>query len=276
MDSQKMELLKVKLEVTANIQNSSAPEDVEKALKTVMRAGEMLLVSGAEVSRVEDTMRRILLNFKFSDAQAFVIPGMMILAVETGQQASKTVIKRVSGSSYHLGKVSLINSLSRELASTEMTVDEFHNRLEDIDKVPPYDTKLVIAAAGIGSFAFTYIINANIHASFVALFVGMLVFAVTVFLRRNKVSKILVKMLAGLLSFVFAYVAIEFLSDQRFVLEMVVFGSIIPHLPGMALVSSMRDVMGGDLVSGSIGLVDTLAMTGALATGVFVGYSFLM
>ena len=271
-----MELIKAGLEAAPVAGEPSAPEDIEKALKTVMWAGEILLTSGAEVSRVEDTMRRILLNFKFSDAQAFVIPGMLILTVETGEQASKTVIKRVSGGGYHLGKVSLINSLSRELATSEMTVAEFHRRLEEIDKVQPYDSKLMIAGASVGSFAFTYIINANIYASFVALFVGALVFAIIVALRRNKVSKILQKMLAGLLSFVFAYFAIELLGDQRFVLEMVVFGSIIPHLPGMALVSAMRDIMGGDLVSGSIGLVDTLAMAGALATGVFVGYSFLM
>jgi len=38
----------------------------------------------------------------------------------------------------------------------------------------------------------------------------------------------------------------------------------------------MRDIMEGDLVSGSIGLVDSIAVAGSLAAGVLVGYSFLM
>ena len=276
MNSENLNLSTVEIEENAAILELPPPEDIEKAMKAVIWAGEILLISGAEVSRVEDTMRRILLNFKFSDVQAFAIPGMLILTVESNYQASKTIVKRVSGGAYHLGKVSLINSLSRELANGNMTVAEFHSRLEEIDKVQPYKNKVVIAAAGVGSFAFTYIINANIYASVAALIVGALVYSIIVFFRRNKVSKILVRMCAGLLSFIFAYFVTEIIGDPRIVLEMVVFGSIIPHLPGMSLVSSMRDVMGGDLVSGSIGLVDTLAMAGALATGVFVGYSFLM
>jgi len=250
--------------------------DVEKAIKTAIYAGEIMLVSGAEGSRVEDTMRRILLNLKFVDAQVFVMPGMLIVTVECGHQASKTVIKRISGANHHLGKVALINNLSRELAVREMSIDEFHERLDIIDNEPSYSNWIKIPSAGLGSFAFTYIINANIQASFAALFVSAFVYAVAILLRHNKVSRILVSVLAGLMCFVLTYFAIEFFSDPRLVLEMVVFGSIIPHLPGVSLVSSMRDIMEGDLVSGSIGLVDSIAVAGSLAAGVLVGYSFLM
>ena len=249
--------------------------DIEKALKTVIYAGEIMLVSGAEVSRVEDTVRRILLNFGFLDAQVFVIPGMMVVTVECGEDSSRTVIKRISGGGQHLGKVSLINSLSREFAERNMSVDEFNERLEKISNEPSYKKWVIITAAGVGSFAFTYIVNADITASFVALFVGAFVYAVSTLLRHYKVSRVLVNVLAGLLCFVAAYFVIALLNNPPLV-EMVVFGAIIPHLPGVSLVSAMRDIMEGDLVSGSIGLVGAVTVAGSLAAGVLVGHSFLM
>ena len=249
--------------------------DIEKALKTVIYAGEIMLVSGAEVSRVEDTVRRILLNFGFMDAQVFVMPGMLIVTVESGENTSKTVIKRISGGSQHLGKVSLINSLSREFAERNMSIDEFNSRLDRIYNEPSYKNWVMIVAAGVGSFAFTYIVNADITASFVALFVGALVYAVSMLLRHYKVSRVLMNVLSGLLCFVAAYFVITLLNNPP-LMEMVVFGAIIPHLPGVSLVSAMRDIMEGDLVSGSVGLVDAVAVAGSLAAGVLVGYSFLM
>ncbi|MCL2618211.1 MAG: threonine/serine exporter family protein, partial [Defluviitaleaceae bacterium] len=218
---------------------------------------------------------RILLNFGFTDAQVFVMPGMLVVTVESGSLVSKTVVKRISGGTPHLGKMSMVNALSRELATHSMSIDEFRRRLEEISNVPSYKDWVMIVAAGTGSFAFTYIINADIAASFASLFVGSFVYAVTKLLRRHNVSRVLVNVLAGLLCIVTANFVIS-LSGMPLLPEMVVFGSIIPHLPGVSLVSSMRDIMQGDLVSGSIGLVDVLAVAGSLAAGVLVGYSFLI
>ena len=234
-----------------------------------------MIVSGAEASRAEDTVRRMLLNFGFIDAQVFVMPGMLVVTVECGEHACKTIVKRINGGSQHLGKVSLINSLSREFAERNMSIDEFSERLDRINNEPSYKNWVVIASAGTGSFAFTYIINADLTASFVALFVGAFVYAVSMLLRHYKVSRVLVNVLAGLLCFVAAYYVIAMLQDPP-LLEMVVFGAIIPYLPGVSLVSAMRDVMEGDLVSGSIGMVDAVAVAGSLAAGALVGYSFLM
>ena len=279
MDTEKTEIEAADVEVAESesaCRTCPADIDIEKALKTVAHTGEIMLVSGGEASRVEDTVRRILLNFGFMDAQVFVIPGMLIVTVECGENASRTVIKRISGGNTHLGKVSLINSLSRELATHNMSIDEFLKRLDKINNEPSYKNWITITAAGTGSFAFTYIINADILASFVALFVGALVYAVTTLLRHYNVSRVLVNVLVGLMGFVFSYFAIEMINKPGILVEVVVFGSIIPHLPGVSLVSSLRDIMDGDLVSGSIGLVDAVSVAGALAVGVLVGYSFMV
>ena len=278
MDTEKVETEAMVVEVAEPAQVCPLDVDIEKALKTVVQAGEIMLVSGAEASRVEDTVRRILLNLGFADAQVFVMPGMLIVTVDCGRQSSRTVIKRISGGNPHLGKVSLVNSLSRDLAmtNTNMSIDEFHNRLEKISNEPFYKSWMIVIAAGIGSFAFTYLFNADIIASFIALLVGTFVYAVTMFLDSHNVPRVLVKVLAGLICIVAAYFAIDLLNDPQVLLEMVVFGSIIPHLPGVSLVSSMRDIMEGDLVSGSIGLVDAVSVAGALAAGVLVGYSFFV
>ncbi len=50
--------------------------------------------------------------------------------------------------------------------------------------------------------------------------------------------------------------------------DKIVIGSIVPLLPGIALTTSIRDLFGGDYLSGAIHLLDALLTAMCIALGV--------
>ena len=60
----------------------------EQTLSAVLDAGELLLTSGAEAARVEDTMRRLARAYGFVRADVLTITASMAVTVRTADAAS--------------------------------------------------------------------------------------------------------------------------------------------------------------------------------------------
>ena len=65
-------------------------EQEEQILCAILDAGETLLVSGAEVARVEDTIRRMALAYGFVRTDVLSITASMIVTAWTARGATLT------------------------------------------------------------------------------------------------------------------------------------------------------------------------------------------
>ena len=52
-------------------------------------------------------------------------------------------------------------------------------------------------------------------------------------------------------------------------------GAIMPMLPGVSFMTSIRDLTDGDYIAGAVRLIDTLLVTGGIAMGVGLFYLLL-
>ena len=248
--------------------------DIDRVIRSVMHAGEIMLVCGAEASRVEDTMRRLLLNFDFKDAYVFAVPMMIILTAECVDGQSRTVIKRVTQGRYHMGKISMVNELSRELDRGQMSIEDFDKRLDKIDAEPSYSVKLRVLAASLGVFSIAFGISYDLISSLAALVIGGITYFVTNIMKDRNVAGVMVNVYAGLMVSLVTALTVAH-SGLSLTYEVIVFGAIIPYVPGIAITSAMRDIMEGDIVSGTIRAVDAFTVAISLALGVYFG-GFLM
>ena len=254
--------------------------DIDRVIRSVMHAGEIMLTCGAEASRVEDTMRRLLLNFHFRDAFVFAVPMMIILTAECMDGQARTIIKRVKQGQYHMGKISMVNELSRELDRGEMSIDEFDQRLGLVDAEPSYSIRLRMAAAAVGVFAITYGMGYGVPSSVAALVISGFTYFVVSIMKVRKVAGVMVNVCAGLMASIITALAVNYVNsyhlnimgmDVVLLYEVIAFGTIIPYVPGIAITSAMRDILGGDTVSGTIRAVDAIVVAVALAIGVYFG-----
>src|SRR4051812_29553764 len=95
-------------------------------------AGKIILESGAETDRVEDTMIRMAAAFGREESHSFSTPTAIIFSLDGENSASRLI--RISKRSTDLRKVALVNSISRAITNKEMNLHEAYVRLKELEK----------------------------------------------------------------------------------------------------------------------------------------------
>ncbi|MDU7245517.1 MAG: threonine/serine exporter family protein, partial [Clostridiales bacterium] len=75
-----------------------------RLLSTTIDLGVLLLVNGAEIYRVEESMQRILKAYGIESTDVFAIPNLIILSMETADKETVTKTRRVyaRGTNYRI------------------------------------------------------------------------------------------------------------------------------------------------------------------------------
>ena len=90
-----------------------AEEQANERLYKVLDIGQAMLQSGAEVSRVEDSLRRICLAYGAERADVFTITSNIMVTMYSRQYGALTQIRRVAGQQYDLHRLELLNQIGR-------------------------------------------------------------------------------------------------------------------------------------------------------------------
>ncbi len=232
-------------------------------------AGKIMLESGAETYRVEDTMIRIAHSFGINYPNSYVTPtGIIFSLCETEQ----TKLARISKRSTDLYKVIIVNSISRKISTGEISVEEAYSTLRKIEKEKTkYPTYVMIIAASIVSGFSLVTFNGEWKDFFSAFLAGGAGFLCVSYLHRLVDIKFLTEFVAalvvGLISYFFKYIG--FGHD----LSNIIVASIMPLVPGLLITSAVRDLMAGHLVSGLSKGAEAVLTAFAIGAGVAIVFS---
>lgn len=86
--------------------------EMKKVLKYAMEIGECMLVSGAGVSRVEDTISRICKAYGAKEANVFSITSSIVTTIEDEKGEILTQTKRIRSYKTDFTKLDELNQLS--------------------------------------------------------------------------------------------------------------------------------------------------------------------
>ncbi len=128
-------------------------ERVDDIVDVCLLAGKLMLESGGETYRVEDTMGRIAASFGVSRSHSYVTPTGIMFSVE-GTNVTRFI--RISERSTDLSKVALVNHISRRISSGELSLDGARKELERVQQQPlgyPLWQQTAAAAAASACFA---------------------------------------------------------------------------------------------------------------------------
>ncbi|HEY3369026.1 MAG TPA: threonine/serine exporter family protein [Symbiobacteriaceae bacterium] len=238
-----------------------------EVLPVVAAAGEVLLSSGAEVTRVEDTVTRI--------AQAYGMSEVGILAMPTGLMVSLgadhhlTVVRRIRHRTVALDRVSAVNALSRELVASPIPPAEALGRIRAIGEQPgPLPPWSDVALSGLAAAAATMLVGGTRIDLGPALLANILVQGVQRLVGWMRFPDAIGDFMAGGTA-VFCALALNAWVGSEF--AVVVAGGIMILLPGLAFTSSVRDAMAGDLLSAGARALEATMKAAALAAGVASG-----
>jgi uncharacterized membrane protein YjjP (DUF1212 family) len=238
-----------------------------EAIKLSIMAGEIMLSNGAETYRVEETMRRILLSCGFLSCEAFVVSTGVFISLTT-DSGDMTSFKRITKRSFNIEALIKMNDISRAFAEGRITADAAMVRISELRVSQPVQTqaflKLFCAAVTVGCF--TYLFGGGIVDCLNAFFTGFILQVLLLQLRKSNVSEVLVNIIGGItISFlVLTLINLGVGSNHDFI----IIGSLMLMVPGLTLTNAVRDVLGGDYLSGTVRLMDALIVAVSLATGV--------
>lgn len=249
--------------------------EIKRLMMLLLKAGEMMLKSGAETYRVEDTMQRMALSRGIRRFDSFVTPtGIFLSAEHKGELYS--YIRRVKSISIDLQKVSDVNNFSREFVSSQMSLYEGFKSLHIINKGKHFSEIAKYLACGLTSATFTMMFEGDFLdciPSFVAGFFLLLFLKIF----KNRETTLLVNnILGGMFITIIAMFFVKL--NSNFHLGPIISGSIMPLAPGVAITNAIRDFIYGDYLSGVSRAVEAtiIAIGIAFGAGIILNFGNLL
>lgn len=241
--------------------------DYKKLFCYAMETGEVMLRNGAETSRVEDTINRILKTAGLQVVESFVTPTGIFATLDDERIEMITYVKRVYKREVHLYKVALANDLSRRFCAQEMPLEEAIRQLDRIKEELPYPNWLMVLAKGIGAGCYAYVFGGDMADAFAAMGIGFFLSLLQILLRKGDSNKFFEDILGGAFIGILAIFFYHFLKiGSNF--DLIIVGAIMPLVPGVAITNAIREVIQGDFVSGISRTADAFIVAAAVAVGV--------
>jgi uncharacterized membrane protein YjjP (DUF1212 family) len=228
-------------------------------------AGKIILENGGETYRVEETITMICSSYGIPRTESFVTPTGIMISITNSENQTISLIRRINSRKVDLSKVSMINNLSREVASNPLSMGDIRKKIDYINNLPPYSQKTTTFFSACSAGFFTLIFGGNYKDFVVAFIIGALINCLNGFLDKLNVNSFLKNMLGGSLAASIALVATSLGLGGN--MDTIIIGSIMLLVPGIAITNAIRDTIAGDLVSGISRSVEALFIAMAIAAG---------
>ena len=236
-------------------------DEAEQYLYYAMTIGEQLLCCGAEVGRVEDTIRRICLAYGASRADVFSITSSIVTTIYGEDFGICTQTRRVPGMANDLGRLDDLNQLSRFICEFRPKPEEIQRRLDVIRNKKGYSFRILIYAVISGSFSVFF--GGDLNDMIASALIGIALKLFEAFVKRGALNSLLTVLLCcgagGVLSNLTVLIGLGHHAD------LISIGNIMLLIPGIAFTNSLRDMFSGDTITGLIRCMESILL--ALVVG---------
>ena len=208
-----------------------------------------MLRNGGEVSRVEDTMERILYAYGAAHVEVFAVISYINAAVRMPDGSYSFQIRRVRENNTNLNTLEELNALSRRICAEKPPLDKFDELVRATKKKSIYPNwVMILAGAGVTGF-FALFFGSSLIDGLIAAFAGALIEIVSLYspkqingLARTLFSAFLASLIAGL--------SVKLgIGDNG---GDIIVGSIMLLVPGVDFGTALRDLLMGDLLAGML------------------------
>ncbi len=236
-----------------------------------MRAGELMLQNGGETYRTEELVVHTANALGAKESSSFVTPTVVISSFVDKENHHHSAIRRVQDRHVNLRKLSQVNMLSRRLMlqKRKTNPDLIESILARISASSDYSPLIMIFAAAASSFCFAFVFGGGIKEAVAAFFIGLVLRIFLMWFETLPINSFISSICSGALIAVLsgAVVKYNFIPSAATVSTAV----LMQVVPGLALVNSIRDLIAGDLVSGTARLMEAFMIAAALSIGTVLG-----
>ena len=240
--------------VNSDTGTGSERQEWEERLDLVLDIAEQMVISGAEVARTEYSIRRICKSLGAVRAEALSITTSLIVTVYYGEYSSVTQTRRVDKFAYNMDRLEKMNALSREICEKKLTVEDGRKKFSELMSETSYVFYAQIVFFMLIAFTFTIFFGGSVKDAAVSAFIAIIFKYIDEFARKLEVNKFIPIVVSSLLGGFMAIMAVRAgLADS---VEMISIGDVMLLIPGIMLTNSLRDMFGGDTITGGIRFIE--------------------
>lgn len=230
--------------------------------------GKQMLYDGSEVERVEDTLKRICLAFGAKSAEVFAMTSVVIITVSGENYKGITEIERITELGRNLGRLTMLNNLSRDICNKHLTIEEAEARMEQIRNTRWFGVGVMMLAYALLSAAFTIFFGGCPMDGVAAAIIGVIIAPVENAMVRLKLNRFL---RIGLCSFICGSISVGLVaSNIGESVDLIDIGNIMIFIPGVIFTTAIQEIFSDNMTSGFAKIVETGLITFVIATGFVV------
>ena len=241
---------------------------VKQILTRVMDIGEQMLIYGAEVNRVEESVIRMAHALGAKRIEIFIITTSMVATIYDEEDNSWSQTRRINSTGIDYEKIHRLNDLSRRVCEEKPTPEQMKAGLENALDCRSYPFWLECLAYSVIAAAFTLFFGGGTVEALVSLAVGALTRFVILFTDKAIRNKMLSKFMSSLIATILAYAAHK--TGIIDIVDAVIIGNIMTLIPGIGLTNAFRDLFTGDSISGLLRTIEAALTALAIAAGYFI------
>ncbi len=223
-----------------------------------------MLKCGAEIYRVESTFKRICTAYGAADIEIFAIPSVIIGSVKSADGQKEIQFKRITATKNNLSRLEALNALSRKICAEKPPLDDFEFMLNNISSARFYPFLTTVICAAVVSGSFTLVFGGGVSETLISSIIGVIIFILdkNSVLNANPIPKIAILAFTGgvlscIVGIVFSHIDIA----------SVIIGTVVLLVPGLAFGNAVRNLLQGDLLSGTLGIVRSITTAVMIALG---------
>ncbi|WP_245640160.1 threonine/serine exporter family protein [Paenibacillus dakarensis] len=240
-------------------------------MKVCLLAGKIMLQSGAETYRVEDTMIRIAASYGVNNSHSYMTPTGIIFSVEEPQHITRLI--RISDRTTDLNKIDLVNTISRRISMGELTISEAQQALREVERARPnYPMWLLILLSAVASGCFLIMFKGIWKDFLPAALAGGLGFSCFVYIQRVIPVRFFAEFSGAMTIGLAAVWMVKNGYGQQ--IDIIIISSVMPLVPGLVITNAIRDLMAGHLISGLSKGAEAFITSFAIGAGIAFMLSF--
>lgn len=235
-------------------------------LEISLLAGEILLSSGSEIYRVEETMSRMCKSYGYN-CEIYVTPsGIFMTCSGGGDNEVVTHIKRIKQQALDLHRIQLVNSFARKIENSPVTYDESLKVLKDIKSLQYFKFPTRLICSGLTAFSLGILFKGNFFDGCIAGIISMCIYIFNSMISKVGNFQFLQLFISGLLAGGTSLAASNIFTGVHS--DKITLGAIMVLLPGLSLTNGIKDALYGDIVSSVARIGDAIYTVAALGAGV--------
>lgn len=239
--------------------------DFDRILQGILDIGEEMVVCGAEVNRVEDSIYRMCESYGGDRINVFIITSNIQVTMEAPDGRILTHIRRIVRYDANFDRLDYLNDLSRYVCANKPEPDLMQQKFDEVMNRPKQHIALKFIGAILVSGGFTVFFGGSWLDCIAASIDGIIIILMELFLASREKNQIVYNFVVSVVAGIAALLLVEVgLGDHS---DKIMIGGIMLLIPGIAMTNAIRDMLIGDIASGLLRLVNSVLVAAAIACG---------